>query len=72
MKRTMVLVAVLATVLFCGVARAAVPEVISFQGKLGDAAGDPVAGTVSVVFTLYDSGGGGGHPLDRDARERLD
>jgi hypothetical protein len=36
---------------------AAPPEKITFQGRLTDAAGQPVTGTVDLTFKLYDGGG---------------
>lgn len=40
-------------------AHAAVPGLVSYQGKLNDSLGNPVSGTVSVTFRLYsvDTGG---------------
>lgn len=46
-------------VLTC-MAVAQVPSLVSYQGRLDDSAGDPVAdGSYSVVFTVYDAGSGG-------------
>jgi len=36
-----------------------VPAVIDYQGRLTDIIGDPVDGTVSIVFSIYDSETGG-------------
>lgn len=41
------------------VAPNALPGTITYQGKLTDAAGDPVTGDVDMVFTLYDAPAGG-------------
>ena len=55
--------AVGAVVLLVGLAgmraQAAIPEVISFQGKLADAAGDPVTVATDVEFNLYAADTGG-------------
>lgn len=44
-----------AGVCFAGVAAAAVPTTITHQGRLYDAEGTPVQGTIEVVFALYDA-----------------
>ncbi len=38
---------------------AQVPQLINYQGKLVDAGGDPLVGTYSILFTIYDSESGG-------------
>ncbi|MDE2237303.1 MAG: hypothetical protein KGK30_05390, partial [Elusimicrobia bacterium] len=38
---------------------AAVPQYINYQGKLGDASGNPLTGTYSFQFTFYDAASGG-------------
>src|SRR5581483_875705 len=42
-----------------GVARAAVPRQIAFQGRLADPAGNPKTGTYSMTFNIYTSATGG-------------
>ncbi|MBU1026179.1 MAG: hypothetical protein KKA31_00445, partial [Candidatus Margulisbacteria bacterium] len=44
--------------LVAGVA-AAIPQEMSYQGKLTDSGGSPVTGTYSIVFTIYDAESGG-------------
>lgn len=52
----------LATVLlFCGfsVSLAAVPDTLTYQGKLTNSSGSPVNGTVSIAFAVYGVSTGG-------------
>ena len=52
----------LALVLVCGVggaASAAVPNLINYQGRLTDHAGNPVNGTVQIQFAIYGVATGG-------------
>ncbi len=62
-KKTMILCAALAGLVimftFAATARAAVPELISFQGKLTDSAGKAVTSAVPMVFKLYTANTGG-------------
>lgn len=37
----------------------AVPNVMSYQGKLNDKNGVPVSGSVTMTFTIYDAATGG-------------
>ena len=37
----------------------AVPNVMSYQGKLNDRAGNPINGSKSIIFTIYDAATGG-------------
>jgi len=40
-------------------ARAEIPHLINYQGKLSDANGTPVTGTKQITFRLYDTASGG-------------
>ena len=46
-------------VFFSGFSQAAVPTTMSYQGKLSDSGGNPVTGTVSIKFTIYNASTGG-------------
>jgi hypothetical protein len=35
------------------------PQRLSFQGRLTDASGNPVSGSVAMAFTIYDAASGG-------------
>ena len=50
-----VLVAVLMMCVACGTAVADVPQLLNYQGRLDDAGGNPVTGTVSLGFGFYDA-----------------
>jgi len=54
-----VLIAVLVILFAVVSAHAAPPQTMHFQGYLKDAAGDPVVGSVDMVFALYDVASGG-------------
>src|SRR3954454_18938756 len=51
--------ALCAALLLPTAAAAAVPQYVNYQGKLGDASGNPLSGTYSFRFKLYNSLGGG-------------
>ena len=59
MKRSLILITFAAIMLFSTIALADVPEMINYQGRLTDTGGDPVNGTVSITFTIYDDSTGG-------------
>ncbi|MBN1423469.1 hypothetical protein JXA88_02830, partial [Candidatus Fermentibacteria bacterium] len=47
-------------VLLCGISLAEIPQVISYQGKVTDASGNPVAdGPYTMQFRIYDAATGG-------------
>ena len=48
---------VIAAILLCLAAAslADVPQLINYQGRLTDSGGEPIDGTVSIVFTIYDA-----------------
>ncbi len=48
------LIGVLLVVLCVSAGYAAIPETINYQGYLTDSAGEPVEGTMPMVFSLYD------------------
>ena len=48
-----------AALITASAASAAVPSTLTQQGRLFDSSGAPVAGSVSIVFTIYDSASGG-------------
>jgi hypothetical protein len=48
-----------AAAMWSGPASAAVPNLLTEQGRLLDANGAPVTGSVSIVFTIYDAASGG-------------
>ncbi len=55
MRKSFLATALLTILLVVSVS-AAVPQLINYQGRLTDPAGDPVAdGSYSVVFTIYDA-----------------
>ena len=53
MKQTIILITLL--MLFATSAFAQIPQTMSYQGVLTDAAGNPVAGPVELTFKLYDA-----------------
>jgi hypothetical protein len=60
MRKVLISVAVLALMLsLTARARASVPGTLTEQGRLLDPSGTPVAGTVAMVFTIYDASAGG-------------
>jgi microcystin-dependent protein len=46
---------VLANVLWISISDAAVPHLINYQGKLTDSGGNPLNGTYSITFRIYDA-----------------
>ncbi|GAK57755.1 hypothetical protein U27_04722 [Candidatus Vecturithrix granuli] len=58
MKRYVGFKMVVLMVVLCGNAFAA-PQKVNFQGKLTDAAGNPITASVSMVFSIYDVVSGG-------------
>jgi hypothetical protein len=60
MRRAPWITATLAALLLCaGIARADIPRIITFQGRLSDLSGTPLAGTHTLSFSLYDATTGG-------------
>jgi len=51
---TAVFILIASTVLFTPRARADIPQLVNYQGRMTDGPGDPVDTTVSMVFTIYD------------------
>ncbi|MFQ6093946.1 MAG: hypothetical protein ACE5OR_14950 [bacterium] len=59
-KRLLVIAGIIASILvMASVALADVPQLISFQGKLYDNAGNPLTGTYEITFRIYDVEEGG-------------
>jgi len=60
-KLTIVVMLVVLSSLVCGLqtAYADVPHLINFQGRIADTAGNPITGTRSITFNMYDAEGGG-------------
>jgi len=60
MKKAGILaIAIMVSILFAGGA-GAIPQKINYQGKLTDSGGNPVSGSKTMVFSIYDAESGGG------------
>ena len=46
---------------------AGIPQYLNYQGKLGDASGNPLNGSYCFRFTLYDAASGGSVPCTSDS-----
>jgi hypothetical protein len=59
MKRIYVVVATCLVSIFCSLVSAQLPGTIGYQGRLENTSGEPVSGTVNMVFSLFNSRSGG-------------
>jgi len=58
-KVSWITLAIAVLMLLVGSVLAAVPQLMNYQGKLTDANGDPIDGTVSIIFSIYPDSTGG-------------
>jgi len=58
-KVSWITLAIAVLMLLVGSVLAAVPQLMNYQGKLTDANGNPIDGTVSIVFSIYPDSTGG-------------
>jgi hypothetical protein len=63
--------AVAVTAMLAPAATAGVPQMINYQGRLTDSAGDPLDTTVSMMFTIYDDSTGG-NPIWTESHSAVD
>ena len=59
LRLSLLLLSLLISIVALPGAAQAVPQLINYQGYLGDSNGDPVNGTVGMTFTLYDDAASG-------------